>query len=230
MKYDNIVTGRFLTRPNRFIAHIEIDGEVSVCHVKNTGRCKELLTEGAEVYLETSKNPERKTKYDLIAVKKGNTLINLDSQAPNKVFYEWARVYFGEKVKMTPEKRYKNSRFDYYIEKEDQKIWVEVKGVTLEENGVARFPDAPTERGIKHLKELCDAVAEGYTAYMVFVVQMKGIKYFEPNIITHKAFGDALEKAHESGVNILCIDCKVTPDTLVADKLLNVYINGKKIK
>lgn len=229
MKYKDIVSGEFQSRPNRFIAHIKINGKEEICHVKNTGRCKELLVPGTQVFLEKSNNPKRKTQYDLVAVFKGNNLINMDSQAPNKVFYEWAKGYFGENAKIYPEKKYKNSRFDCYIEKGTEKIYAEVKGVTLEEDGVARFPDAPTERGIKHLEELCQAVAEGYGAYIFFVVQMKGVKYFEPNEKMHPEFSYALKKAHDCGVNVVCLDCKVTPDTLVADKFIDVYLGGRKI-
>ena len=223
MKYKKIVTGEFIARPNRFIAHVNIDDKMHICHVKNTGRCKELLVPGAVVFLEESDNPARKTKYDLIAVYKGDTLINMDSQAPNKVFYEWAKEYFNPDF-IKPEFTYKNSRFDCYMEIGDEKIFVEVKGVTLENDGVVSFPDAPTERGIKHLLELCDAVKNGYTCYVFFIVQMSGAQYFEPNYERHKEFADALKFAKDSGVNIMCLDCNVTPDTLTINDFINIKI------
>lgn len=223
MKYQKIVKGEFISRPNRFIAYVNIDGKTHICHVKNTGRCKELLVPGATVFLEESDNTNRKTKYDLIAVYKGDTLINMDSQAPNKVFYEWAKEYFMPDF-IKPEFTYKKSRFDCYMEKGNEKIFVEVKGVTLENNGVASFPDAPTERGIKHLLELSDAVGNGYTCYVFFIVQMKGITHFEPNYERHKEFAEALKFARDSGVKILCVDCTVTPDTLFISDFIDVVI------
>lgn len=229
MEYKSIIKGKFISRPNRFIAVVEIDGNEEICHVKNTGRCKELLVYGAEVYLEKSDNNKRKTQYDLVVVKKGNTLINIDSQAPNQVFYEWAKEYFGKTAIICPETKYKNSRFDCYIETKDSKIFAEVKGVTLEKNGIARFPDAPTERGIKHIEELCEAVLEGYTSYIFFIVQMKGIKHFEPNTQTHPQFEKALEKAYKCGVKIMCLDCVVTKNSLTVDNFVDVYLGGKKI-
>ncbi len=228
MKYSKIVEGRFVSRPNRFIAYVEIDGKEEICHVKNTGRCKELLTPGARVFLEESQNPERKTKYDLVAVYKGEMLVNIDSQAPNKVFYEWTESYFGKEAFIRPETKYKNSRFDCYIEVGNRKIFVEVKGVTLESNGVASFPDAPTERGIKHIEELIDAIDNEYEAYIFFVVQMKGIRYFTPNYKTHRAFGEALKKAEEKGVNIVCVDCIVTPDTLLIDDFVDITMEEER--
>lgn len=224
MKYNNIKEGKFIFRPNRFIAYAELDGKEETVHVKNTGRCKELLIPGARVFLEKSDNPERKTKYDLVAVYKGEILVNMDSQAPNKVFYEWSKSYFGEDAHIRPETKYKNSRFDCYIETENRKIFAEVKGVTLENNGIASFPDAPTERGIKHIEELCDAVSEGYEAYIFFVVQMKGVDCFTPNYKTHRAFGEALLRAKEKGVNVVCVDCKVTPDTLSIDEFVEIKL------
>lgn len=203
MKYKNIVTGKFQSRPNRFIAMVDIDGKVETCHVKNTGRCKELLLPGAEVYLEKSGNPNRKTAYDLVGVKKGKVLINMDSQAPNQAVKEWLEkeVYFKNITYLKPECKYGNSRVDFYLETaEERKIFIEVKGVTLEEEGVARFPDAPTLRGIKHMKELEQAVQQGYEAYILFVIQMKGIKWFEPNDRTHPEFGDTLRQVAKNGV------------------------------
>jgi len=223
MKYNKVVTGQFVLRPNRFIAHVNIDGELHICHVKNTGRCKELLVPGATVFLEESDNPNRKTKYDLIAVYKGDTLINMDSQAPNKVFYEWAKEYFKPDY-IKPEFTYKNSRFDCYMEVGKEKIFVEVKGVTLENDGVASFPDAPTQRGIKHLLKLCDAVKNGFICYVFFIVQMRGITHFEPNIERHKEFAQALKFAQENGVKVMCLDCNVTPDTLTVNNFIDVVI------
>lgn len=223
--YNNILAGRFIDRPNRFIAHIEVAGEVEVCHVKNTGRCRELLTEGATVYLQRSDNPQRLTKFDLIAVEKGARLINMDSQIPNRVFAEWVGKsgYFGE-AKLHPETTYQNSRFDFYIEAGERKIFVEVKGVTLEEDGVVRFPDAPTERGVKHLKELTAAAGEGYEAYVCFIIQMEDCRYFTPNRDTHPAFADALKQAAESGVQVIALNCAVTPDTITAKEFVPINL------
>ena len=215
MRYGKICKGRFLRRPNRFIAIVEMDGEEITCHVKNTGRCKELLTEGAMVFLEDCKdNQNRKTRYDLIAVYKGDMLVNMDSQAPNKVVGEYLPVLFPDIIVARPEKKYKNSRFDFYVETETENIFLEVKGVTLEENGTARFPDAPTERGIKHMQELIDCMEDGYDAYIIFVVQMEGMILFEPNVATHPAFGKVLKEAEDAGVKIRCLGCTVEPDEL----------------
>ncbi|MBE7011878.1 MAG: DNA/RNA nuclease SfsA [Ruminococcaceae bacterium] len=216
MKYENIKTATFLKRPNRFIAHIEVDGREEICHVKNTGRCRELLTDRAKIYVQQSDNPNRKTKYDLITVLKGKTLINMDSQAPNKVFHEWLIEgnFFEEITLIKPECKYKNSRFDFYIEAKNRKIFAEIKGVTLEENGVVMFPDAPTERGVKHINELIECKREGYEAYIFFIVQMESCKYFTPNRKTHPNFADALIKARDFGVNIIALNCTVTPDIL----------------
>lgn len=226
MKYNNVLKGTFLSRPNRFIALVEIDGTTEICHVKNTGRCKELLVPGANVYLEKSDKPERKTKFDLICVEKGDILINMDSQAPNKVFYEWAKMgdYFKNLTLIKPECKYKNSRFDFYIEANGEKIFVEVKGVTLEENGILMFPDAPTERGVKHINELSDAVKNGYRGCIFFVVQMKPCKYFTPNQKTHPEFANALRKAAKAGVEVRCVNCRVSPDTLIADSFVDVKL------
>lgn len=197
MKYENIAEAIFLNRPNRFVAEIEIKGRAELAHVKNTGRCKELLIRGAAIYVRADKNPNRKTKYDLISVYKGSRLVNIDSQIPNQVFREWVEKsgHFGEITLIRPEQRYRNSRFDFYMEAGGRKTFVEVKGVTLEENGVAMFPDAPTERGVKHVEELISAVTEGYRAAVVFIIQMKGIEYFVPNDKMHQAFGHALREA-----------------------------------
>lgn len=227
MKYKNVVTGKFKSRPNRFIAMVEIDGKIEKCHVKNTGRCKELLLQDAEVYLEKGDNPNRKTAYDLIGVKKGERMINMDSQAPNKAVKEWLakEIYFKHVTYLKPECKYGNSRIDFYLETaEGRKIFIEVKGVTLEENGIARFPDAPTERGIKHIQELQEAVTDGYEAYILFVIQMKEILHFEPNDRTHKAFGDALREAAEHGVGVLAYECVVTRESMCLDEAVRVYL------
>ena len=217
MRYGNVTKGIFLSRPNRFIAEVEVEGKIEICHVKNTGRCKELLVPGVRVVLEKSSNSMRKTAYDLVAVYKNNKeLFNIDSQAPNKVFGEWAKEsgYFGELSLLKPEKNFGKSRFDFYMESGNRKIFAEVKGVTLEKDGVLMFPDAPTERGVKHIKELCEAVKQGFEAYAVFVVQTEKALYFTPNRETHPEFAEALKKAEKSGVKIICLNCKVKPDEL----------------
>lgn len=215
MRYQNICKGRFLRRPNRFIAIVEIEGKEITCHVKNTGRCRELLVEGATVFLEDcGDNPNRKTRYDLIAVYKDDMLVNIDSQAPNKVVGEYLPILFSDIIKARPETKYQNSRFDFYVETEQKKIFLEVKGVTLEENGIARFPDAPTERGIKHMQELIACMEEGYDAYIIFVIQMERMTLFEPNVATHPAFGKVLKEAEDAGVHIRCLGCTVEPDGL----------------
>lgn len=225
MLYANTLEARFISRPNRFIAYAEVDREVCLCHVKNTGRCRELLTEGARVILSASDDPKRKTKYDLVAVYKGEELINIDSQAPNKVFGEWlGQGGLGELSLIRPEYTYKSSRFDFYLEKDERRIFAEIKGVTLEEDGVVMFPDAPTERGVKHLRELSDAVSKGYEAYVFFIVQMQDCKYFTPNRATHPEFADALAEARACGVRIRALTCKVTPDSLCIDRELEVRL------
>ena len=230
MFYTDTRTAKFISRPNRFIANVELDGELVVCHVKNTGRCRELLVPGAEVILEKSGNPRRSTLYDLIGVRKGTRLINIDSQAPNKVFHEWVREghLFTRIFLIKPEHRYKSSRLDFYIEAEDKKILVEVKGVTLEEDGVVMFPDAPTQRGVRHLHELADAVREGYTAYVFFIVQMKDVLYFTPNYKTHEEFGKVLQEAQEAGVHIMALDCVVTENSITAGEPVEVKIDPKE--
>lgn len=217
MKYDNMTIGRFISRPNRFIANVEVNGKSEVCHVKNTGRCRELLIPGeTTVYLQESDNPNRKTKYSVIGVLKGDRKINMDSQVTNKVVHEWILKgnLFEDVTLIKPEKTYKNSRFDFYIETKNEKAFIEVKGATLEENGVVRFPDAPTERGVKHIHELCQCIDDGYKAYIIFVIQMKDVLYFTPNDVTHKAFGDALRIAEKKGVKIIAVDCDVTEDSI----------------
>lgn len=216
MRYNDVYIGRFVSRPNRFIAHAELDGETVVCHVKNTGRCRELLVPGAKVVLEKAKNPDRKTKYDLIAVWKEELLINMDSQAPNTAFCEWAKqVSFPEGLtELRPETTHGDSRFDFYYNGRNGKGFIEVKGVTLENDGVVKFPDAPTARGEKHLRGLIRCVEEGYGAYAVFVVQMSGMKYFAPNESTDPLFAEALRDADKKGVNIIALECTVSPDSM----------------
>lgn len=228
MQYENIVHGKFKSRPNRFIAYVEIHGKEERVHVKNTGRCRELLVEDASVYLEKSKNPNRSTEYDLVVVEKKDKLVNMDSQAPNKVVEEWlyTKELFPDLVLVRPETKYKNSRFDFYIETEHEKIFMEVKGVTLEENGVMSFPDAPSDRAIKHLCELMDAKKEGYQVYTLFVIQMKGASYFMPNYRKHKEFALALNQAAKEGVHVLAYDCLVTEDSLKIDKPVEVRLGG----
>lgn len=226
MRYDNIHKGKFLSRPNRFIANVEIDGKAEVCHVKNTGRCKELLIEGCTVWLEHSDSASRKTAFDLVAVEKGDRLINMDSQAPNKAVGEWLRekMPFGDGFSVYPEKKYGNSRFDFYLESQDRKIFMEVKGCTLEKDGVVLFPDAPTLRGVKHIEELPHCLDEGYESYIMILVQMSDVKYFTPNYDTHPEFGEALEKASRKGVKILCYDCNVTHDSMTVGKPVKVKL------
>ncbi len=223
MKYKNITAGQFLSRPNRFIAKVNIDGTEHTVHVKNTGRCKELLVPGCTVFLEKSDNPARKTLYDLVAVIKGDRVINMDSQAPNTVFEQWVKQQLPTAF-VKRETTYKDSRFDCYIETETDKIFVEVKGVTLEENGYVRFPDAPTERGIKHIKGLIDAVQNGYKAAVFFVIQMENVISFSPNYDTQPRFGQALKEAENAGVKILAYSCKVTPDSLEIDRPVPVIL------
>lgn len=226
MTYDNVVGGKFISRPNRFIAKVYVNGNEEVCHVKNTGRCREILLPGADVFLQRSDKTDRKTKFDLISVYKGNELINIDSQAPNKVFGEWATQsgFFGKIDYIKPEYTYKNSRFDFYIEAENKKILVEVKGVTLEENGVVSFPDAPTERGIKHINELLSAKADGFEAYLFFIIQMEKCRHFTPNREKHPEFADALEHASKNGVEIRALNCKVSKQNLDASGFVEVRI------
>lgn len=216
MYYSDMCTGRFIDRPNRFIAHVEIAGQVQTVHVKNTGRCRELLVPGATVYLQHSDDPGRKTAWDLIAVEKGERLINMDSQAPNRVFREWAEAgqFLPGLTLLKPETTYGTSRFDFYAEAGGRQHFIEVKGVTLEEDGVVRFPDAPTERGVKHIEELIRAKDDGYECWVCFVVQMPDMKWLEPNDATHPQFGEALRRAAQAGVHILALDCAVTADTL----------------
>ena len=281
MKYNQVMPGPFLQRPNRFIAHVEINGREEICHVKNTGRCRELLVPGCTVYCNVSDNPQRKTKFDLIAVEKNiesqtffanagtpsqnikqspetnsTLLVNMDSQAPNAAVKEWLQSGaspFGNIDYIKPEYKYGNSRFDFYLECKTEtkrtgvsskstekteaiqvptenettrarKIFLEVKGVTLEDNGVVLFPDAPTERGVKHVRELIRCLEEGFETYVLFVVQMERALYFTPNRKTHPQFADALCNAQNAGVQLLAYTCKVTPDEMIIDKELKVCL------
>jgi len=224
MHYENIERAKFIDRPNRFIANIELGGKRVVCHVKNTGRCKELLLPGADILVQKSSNPNRRTAYDLISVYKGERLINMDSAAPNAVFGEFLRAgglgAVPEHIK--PEFRHGDSRFDFYFELGGRRAFAEVKGVTLEDDGVVRFPDAPTERGVKHLRGLINCVREGFDTYAVFIIQMENVHHFEPNAITHPLFAQVLKEAQEAGVNILALDCKVGIDSLQAGEPVSV--------
>ncbi len=215
-----------MCRPNRFIAHIEINGREEICHVKNTGRCKELLLPGATIYVQHHNDPKRKTQYSLIAVEKGGLLINMDSQAPNRVVEEWLRTKepWGPIKLLKPETTYGASRFDFYLETEQERRFIEVKGVTLEERGVVSFPDAPTERGVKHVHELINCQQDGYRAALIFVVQMEGMRYFTPNWGTHPAFGEALIEAQAAGVELWAYGCRIRPDSIQLDEPLPVNL------
>ena len=217
MRYSSIIKGTFIKRDNRFIAQVNINGNVEVCHIKNTGRCRELLVEGTEVWLEPSTNPARKTKYSLVVVNKNGRLVNMDSQAPNKVVEEAILngLIFDNVTYLKREYKYGNSRFDFYMEQGEVKSFVEVKGVTLENNNVVSFPDAPSERAVKHLDELKNSLNDGYNAYVVFVVQMSDVNYFVPNIENHREFADKLKEVSKAGVNVLAYDCNVSYDELV---------------
>lgn len=226
LRYSNIYEGKFIRRQNRFLAEVLVDGKETICHVKNTGRLKELLTKDALVYLEKNNNSLRKTGYSIISVKKDNHVINIDSQAPNKVLYE---ALINRKINLPglenityikQESTYGTSRFDFYIESMNNKAYIEVKGVTLLDDGAAKFPDAPTLRGVRHIYELVDAKKEGFNAYIIFIIQMNSIKYFTPNDETHKEFGDALRYAKLNGVEIMAYECDVSPDC--------IELNGKQ--
>ena len=218
MKYNNIHSAIFISRPNRFIANVEIDGQIETVHVKNTGRCRELLIPGVEVMLEKSDNTARKTAYDLVMVyKEGLGWVNIDSQMPNYLVKEWLATNpqpFEDVTTIKPEYTYGNSRFDFYMENETRKVLMEVKGVTLERNGIGYFPDAPTQRGVKHIKELIKAKKEGYDAYLAFVIQMNGIKEVRPNIDTHPEFGEALKEAEKAGVKVIFLLSEITRDEI----------------
>ena len=225
MHYTNMVPGRFLSRPNRFIAQIEIAGKAETVHVKNTGRCRELLTPGAEGWCQESSNPARKTRFDLIAVQKGQRLINMDSQAPNAAVGEWLRSGgLGEIEDLKAESFHGDSRFDFSFTKDGVPSFLEVKGVTLETDGICAFPDAPTERGVKHLKGLTALAKEGFGAYVLFVIQMADVKSIHPNDATDPAFGAALREASAAGVQIMAMDCRVTPETMVLGKPVEITL------
>ncbi|HHX72794.1 MAG TPA: DNA/RNA nuclease SfsA [Clostridiales bacterium] len=226
MHYPNTQTGFFLSRPNRFVALVDLNGETVVCHVKNTGRCKELLIPGAKVVIQPSQSKGRKTPFTLLAVYKGDRLVNIDSQIPNHVFAKWVSLgnLFPSHAVVRPEWRHGDSRFDFLVTWDDKKALVEVKGVTLEEEGVALFPDAPTERGVRHLTGLAAAVADGFDAYAVFIIQMKGVQYFAPNEKMHPAFANALKDAQNKGVTVLALDCDVTEDSITARSFVPVCL------
>ncbi|MDD4378077.1 MAG: DNA/RNA nuclease SfsA [Eubacteriales bacterium] len=233
MKYENIIEGNFISRPNRFIANVLVNGHSEKAHVKNTGRCRELLTDNAKIYLEdfADRMGKRKMRYSLISVLKGQRLINMDSQAPNKIIEEGLNTgklclpNMDEINYVRRETSFGQSRFDFYVESIDgQKGFVEVKGVTLEDGGIVRFPDAPTDRGVKHVKELILAAKDGYRAYVIFVIQMKGVKWFQPNDDTHKEFGDALRSAKKQGVEVLAYDCIVGIDSLTLNEEVEVRL------
>mgnify|MGYP004585068137 FL=1 len=216
MIYENILPAIFVDRPNRFIAHVELNGRLEVCHVKNTGRCRELLIPGCRVYVQHQPSPTRKTAYDLIAVEKGERLLNMDANAPNRVFNEYVRAgrFLREWSVIRPETTHGDSRFDFYLESPGHRLFAEVKGVTLEDDGVMRFPDAPTERGVKHLEGLARCVQEGYEAWAVFVIQTEDVRWMEPNRRTHPAFADAMRQAAQAGVHLLALDCHTEPNRL----------------
>jgi sugar fermentation stimulation protein A len=229
MHYQNMVPGVFLARPNRFIAHVEIDGKLEICHVKNTGRCRELLPEGAKVWCQQFDNPNRKTKFDLITVKKGDRLINMDSQAPNTAAKEWLLSGgLGQISELKAEYTHGDSRFDFSFLKDGRRCFLEVKGVTLENSGICAFPDAPTERGVKHLKGLTELAMQGFGAYVLFVIQMADVKYLHPNDTTDPAFGNALREAAATGVQVLAMDCAVTENTMVIEKPVEVRLDPSR--
>lgn len=227
MHYENVCKASFVERKNRFIACVKLRGLETIVHVKNTGRCKELLLPGVTVYLQKSDNPARKTQYDLIAVEKGDRLINIDAQAPNQVMQEWLRAgYLVPNLKnLKPEAVFGASRLDFYWESVDGKAgFIEVKGATLEENGAVYFPDAPTERGVKHIEELIRAKESGYEATLCFVIQMEGALFLSPNDVTHPAFGAALRRAKKAGVRMIAHDCVVTPESMVVRSEVPIYL------
>ena len=231
MEYSKVIKATFIERPNRFVSYCEVNGKREKVHVKNTGRCKELLIQNCTVYLEESDNPNRKTKYSLIAVEKGDRLINMDSQVPNKVIYEALKSKkinlpgIDEEITLIkPEKTYGNSRFDIYLESKNKKAFIEIKGVTLEEQNIVKFPDAKTERGVKHIKELIEAKKDGYNCYIIFLVQMNNVLYFTPNNEMHKELGDSLIEARNSGVQVLAYDSLVTANSISINKEIDVIL------
>ena len=225
MHYANMTPGTFLARPNRFIAHVEMDGQTKIVHVKNTGRCRELLPVGAEVWCQKSDNPSRKTKYDLITVRKGGRLINMDSQAPNIAVKEWLLSGgLGAVENVRSETTHGDSRFDFSFTLNGKQCFLEVKGVTLENDGICVFPDAPTERGAKHLRGLQKCVEEGFCGYVLFVIQMSDVKHLHPNDVTDPDFGKALREAAAAGVQVLAVDCAVTEDSMIIRNFVPVLL------
>jgi len=226
MKYQNVCYGVFISRLNRFIAEVELEGKRERVHVKNTGRCRELLTPSATVYLQEATNPNRSTRYDLIVAQKGKRIINMDANAPNVAFHEYLQggLHIDGVTSIRPETKYGSSRFDFYVEAQGRKIFIEVKGVTLEEDGVVMFPDAPTELGVKHLNELAQCVRDGYEAQIIFIVQMSDVLYFTPNVRMHAAFGEALVSAKSAGASVEAFDCDVTPDSITIGKAVEVRL------
>lgn len=230
--YENMVSGKFVDRPNRFIALVEIDGHIEKAHVMNTGRCRELLIPGTDVFVQCHDDPKRKTKYSLVTVRKGEQLVNMDSQVPNKLAAQLVEggCILPQPVDVRREKTYGDSRFDVYAQSGTRKLFAEVKGVTLEEDGVARFPDAPTERGLKHIRGLIKAVEDGYEAALIFVIQMKGVYKFEANVKTQPEFAQLLRQARDAGVMVKAFDCIVTPDTIMTDKEIPVDFLDEALK
>lgn len=231
MEYRKVIKAVFKRRPNRFVAYAEINGREEIVHVKNTGRCRELLVEGCTIYLAEADNPNRKTRYDLIAVEKirqnkSPLLINMDSQIPNTVTEEWLRkgMLFSENAVIKREVTYRNSRFDFYINDGERKIFLEVKGVTLEKEGIAMFPDAPTQRGVKHINELMKCIDDGYEAYILFVLQMKETSAFQPNDKMHPEFGEALRRAEKAGMNIIAMNCSVSCSEIAINKPVQIIL------
>ena len=225
MYYKNMVPGVFLVRPNRFVAHVEIDGKLEICHVKNTGRCRELLPVGAKVWCQQFDNPSRKTRFDLITVQKGNRLINMDSQAPNAAAKEWLLSGgLGEISDLKGEYTQGDSRYDFSFVKDGKRCFLEVKGVTLETDGVCAFPDAPTERGAKHLRGLTKLAQEGFGTYVLFVIQMTDVQYLHPNDVTDPNFGQALREAAANGVQVLAVDCDIAVDAMTIGRMVEVRL------
>lgn len=226
MRYENMMPGIFLARPNRFIAHVQINGQEQLVHVKNTGRCRELLPAGAQVWCQHWDSSTRKTKFDLISVQKGERIINMDSQAPNAAVREWLQKGgLGEIEDLKWEFTHGDSRFDFAFQKDGRQCFLEVKGVTLENGGICAFPDAPTERGVKHLKGLTKLAQEGFGAFVLFVVQMENVLYLHPNDDTDPAFGAALREAAAAGVRVLAMECAVTPETMTISKPVKVRLS-----
>ena len=226
MKYNKTVKAEFIERPNRFVAKVKLDGEEIYCHVKNTGRCRELLKSGADVWLEDSEKPNRKYRYSLVSVRKGERMVNMDSQAPNKAVGEWLKNggLFKDIKLLKPESKYGSSRFDFYCEYEDKKAFIEVKGVTLENENIVSFPDAPTERGARHVSELIECINDGYEAYIIFVIQMQNVLYFTPNEDHDPLFARTLRQAQQAGVNIIAADCFVSDSEMVIEDFIEVKL------